>query len=524
MARGWTNRFRAGWVACWAGRWKQAVCVRVWVAYLGGAAMGLIGLVRLLSKCAALALLAFVSVCAFSAAAGAVPLTFTVNSPADVPDVIPGDGVCETVAANGVCTLRGAIQESNAHVGADTIVLQPNVTYLLARVGDDETALNGDLDILDSVTITGAGATTVIDGNGGALGERVFTIYHCIREPFQNGTCTTGSIVATMSGLTIEHGYSANIAGGIYNGADLTLQNCVVTANTANGLNDFGGGIYNYGSLKIIGSVVSNNVSGGHNAYGGGIYNQGPMTIDSSTISGNVISGSPGEGGGIFSGGSGMVIKNSTVSGNSAAIGGGLYIGGINVTVLNSTISGNYSIGDGGGVYFFVGTGGLYNVTVAQNRANADELKADATGGGVFVKAGATLYAANSIVAGNVVLIPTAGKPILDPDQCSGTLSSLGNNLLSDIDAGHCTVTGPYNVATLPLGPLQNNGGPTKTHALPGGSAAIDGGNTAGCVDGDGAPIAKDQRGVHRPYGPHCDVGAFEVSDSIFLNGFEIGV
>jgi hypothetical protein len=85
-------------------------------------------------------------------------------------------------------------------------------------------------------------------------------------------------------------------------------------------------------------------------------------------------------------------------------------------------------------------------------------------------------------------------------------------------------MAGPYNVTSLPLGALQNNGGPTKTHALPSGSDAIDAGNTAGCVDGDGAPITKDQRGVPRPFGSYCDVGAFEVSDVIFLNSFEIGV
>ena len=470
-------------------------------------------------------LLVAASACAFAAEAGAAPLTFTVNSPADVPDVNPGDGVCETVAANGICTLRGAIQESNAHVGADTIVLQPNVTYLLARVGDDETALNGDLDILDSVTMTGAGPSTIIDGNGGALGERVFTFHRCIREPYQFNSCATGFVIALMSGLTIQHGYASNLGGGIYNDASLTLANCVVTANTVNGQNDWGGGIFTEGSLTLIGSVVSDNVSGSHNAYGGGIFNQGQgmMTIDSSTISGNGISGAPGYGGGIMSSSSQKtVIKNSTVTGNHAIYGGGIYMSGNNVAVINTTISGNYSDKDGAGVFCHVITCGLYNATVAQNQANADEFGA-ATGGGVFNESG-TIYVANSIIAGNYVVIPTGGKPIHDPDQCSGTISSLGNNLLSDIDVDHCTMAGPYNVASLPLGNLQNNGGPTKTHALPSGSAAINAGNIAGCVDGDGAPIATDQRGVHRPYGPYCDVGAFEASDTIFLNGFEIGV
>jgi hypothetical protein len=77
---------------------------------------------------------------------------------------------------------------------------------------------------------------------------------------------------------------------------------------------------------------------------------------------------------------------------------------------------------------------------------------------------------------------------------------------------------------TLVRGTLQNNGGPTKTHALPAGTPAIDAGNIAGCVDGDGAAIHADQRGVPRPFGSRCDVGAYEVSDVIFRNAFEIGV
>ena len=94
----------------------------------------------------------------------ATPLTFVVNSAADVPDAKPGDGVCETALHNGVCTLRGAIQEANKHGGADTIVLQA-VKYTLTRVGTNEDAArNGDLDITHSVTITGAGAGgTIID-------------------------------------------------------------------------------------------------------------------------------------------------------------------------------------------------------------------------------------------------------------------------------------------------------------------------------------------------------------------------
>jgi CSLREA domain-containing protein len=485
--------------------------------------MVFLGVIRRVCECLGRVLIVAASACAFAAAAGAEPLTYLVNSTADELDFNPGNGVCETVAGNGVCTLRAAILEANAHAGADTIVLQPNATYLLSRVGADDDGRNGDLDVLDSVTIIGAGPTTVIDGNGGVVAERVFQFAKCIGGVFAI-SCPMGDVVATLSGLTIQHGIWA-FGGGIYNQAALTLQNCVVTANTASGFNQLGGGIYSEGSLTIIGSIVSSNISSGQNAYGGGIFSQGPLTIESSTISNNTTSGTPGAGGGITIVGSDKaLIRNSTISGNQARTGGGIYTTSNLLSVVNTTISGNASTEGAGGVYSKYGPVGFYNVTIVKNTANSDEIKPGRTGAGIFNEAGATFSLANSIVADNAVLVPTDAKPIRDPDQCSGTINSLGGNLLSDIDAGHCTVGGPYSITAISLGPLQNNGGPTKTHALLPGSAAIDAGKITGCVDGDDAPIATDQRGVHRPYGPYCDVGAFEASDSIFLNGFQIGV
>ena len=77
------------------------------------------------------------------------------------------------------CSLREAIIAANAALGADTIVLNEG-GYILARQGEDQTAFNGDLDITDSLTITGAGATrTTIDGNSYRTRNRVFDIFTC---------------------------------------------------------------------------------------------------------------------------------------------------------------------------------------------------------------------------------------------------------------------------------------------------------------------------------------------------------
>ena len=59
------------------------------------------------------------------ASASAFAATFVVNSTTDAPDLVPGDGACDTGAlntqANVECTLRAAIEEANALGGSDTI-------------------------------------------------------------------------------------------------------------------------------------------------------------------------------------------------------------------------------------------------------------------------------------------------------------------------------------------------------------------------------------------------------------------
>jgi len=435
--------------------------------------------------------------------------------------------VCETSTGNHVCTLRGAIEEANAHAGADTITLQANVTYVLSLTATLDNA-TADLLISDSVTIAGAGRNrTIIDGNGAATGQRVFFLFRCVGDIYdpQTQSCPNGNVSVNMSGVAIKNGISGNLAGGIYNGATLNLTDVAVTDNTASGLNDWGGGIYNAGPLTMTNCLLANNKTGAHNAYGGGMYSQGALTIGNSTISGNSTfagASSPGEGGGLFLVGAAVTIFNSTISGNSAAIGGGIYKAGYPLTLINDTISGNFSNGYGGGLYNASGTTGLYNATVTENQANADDSGFD-VGGGIANAAGATLTTINSIIADNQVVIPTLPYPTLDLDECSGTITSQGYNIFVYVNAGNCTVNGSYSTSDPLLGSLQFNGGPTQTSAIAPGSPAIDAGNPAGCTDNLGAPVTTDQRGVPRPYGAHCDIGAFEYADIIFRNGFEPG-
>jgi hypothetical protein len=125
---------------------------------------------------------------------------------------------------------------------------------------------------------------------------------------------------------------------------------------------------------------------------------------------------------------------------------------------------------------------------------------------GSFYKSGidnsSTLVVRNTIVANSLSL----------GSNCSGSMTSKGHNLSSD---GSCpfTNTGDLNNTDPMLGPLQNNGGPTETMALPPGSPAVDAGNPSGCTDGAGHLLTTDQRGMPRHDREDtggCDIGAYE--------------
>ena len=423
-----------------------------------------------------------VAVLAYLLAATAPAATFTAKSPADVPDSTPGDGICETATGNGVCTLRAAIMEADALAGADTINLQANVTYLLTRVGSGND--NGDLNITDSVTINGAGAnSSIIDGNGGVLGSGVFKISAC-RDAAICDVDHPANIV-TISGVGIRHGNSVT-GGAIDSAAILTVDHCALTDNHA---------------LK----------------YGGALYNNGTALVSNSTVSGNTLDPAPGRGGGLYSYGT-MYVRNSTISGNHAVNGGGIGTGSGTLNVINSTVSGNFSDGDGGGIYS-AGTTGLFNATVTQNQANADGV-GSAVGGGV-AQAFGTLSFTNSIIAYNELVVPMDPFPLLDLDDCSGTITSQGNDIVYYAGQFDCTIVGSVAKVDPLLDSLQDNGGPTRTHAILAASPARDAGNTGGCTDDLGAPLATDQRGVTRPNGAYCDIGAFEVTETVFRNGFQ---
>jgi hypothetical protein len=231
-------------------------------------------------------------------------------------------------------------------------------------------------------------------------------------------------------------------------------------------------------------------IKNGSSSYAGGIDNGGTLTVSNSTLSGNSASFS---GGGIDNGGT-LTVSNSTLSGNSASeYGGGIYNGETGtLTVSNSTLSDN-SAYLGGGISNFHGTLTVSNSTISGNSADYD-------GGGIATSGFNPATLANTIVAGN-------NSATNDPDA-RGTFTSQGYNLIGTPNDSSGWIDSDLLNQDALLGPLQNNGGPTHTHALKPASPAINAipKGTNGC----GTDITTDQRGVKRPQGGKCEIGSFE--------------
>jgi hypothetical protein len=222
--------------------------------------------------------------------------------------------------------------------------------------------------------------------------------------------------------------------------------------------------------------------------------------VNDCTISGNSA------GVGIFNfgkpGPATMTINNSTISGNSGGIGGGIYNNGntggsATLTVTNSTISGNSASFLGGGIYNSGGAGGSATLTVTNSTISGNS--ADISGGGIF-NDGGTLNLNSSIVANS------AGG---DGERGAGTVNAQ-YSLIEDSSIGFVNGTNTGNVSGQDpmLGPLKDNGGPTFTHELLTGSAAINAGDPNFTP-----PPDFDQRGTGFPrvVNNRIDIGAFEV-------------
>jgi len=408
-----------------------------------------------------------------------LPQTFTVTNTND----------------SGTGSLRDAITQANSVPNtADTIVFSS-----LFNTPQTISLTSGQINVTDSVTITGPGANLLTVRRDATLPATTqFRIFN---------VGGTGVINVTMQGLTITGGNPTGTVGRGTTG-------------------DGGGILLSDDNLTLDGVVVSGNTSG---TEGGGIAVQeigGNLVIRNSTISGNTASGVPatggfgGSGGGIYFAFRGsLFLENSTVSGNvsSGGEGGGIYFYGFTaggVTIRNSTISGNTAALAGGGVTLNSVTSGqllVQNSTITANTSNGG-----LGGGGIAQSSGtsAVITVVSSIVSGN-----NNGSA---PDILSGGTVNLNFSAVGSPTGFTPSATSGNNLAfgaNLNLQPLANNGGPTRTHALGTGSLAINAGSNP-------LNLPTDQRssGFVRTSGTATDIGAFESQPTSQANVATVGV
>jgi hypothetical protein len=489
----------------------------------------------------------------FAAAAPASAIVFGVNNGSDSEDLIPGDGKCDTDGA-GTCTLRAAIQETNARAtGEDEIEIEVPEAGLATPLPD----------ITIPVVISGLGsASTTITTTTEFLEFRIFNV--TVPKP---GWVYLNDMTITRGGA--RDGWVTCAVGGVNNSGTGTVNitKCVITGNV--------GGVSNSsGSMNITDSAIDGNQTG---YIGGGVcMDGGTVTILDSSVSGNqCFVGSGGtvvsEGGGIFCRAGLLIISNTVISGNWCLVsqsssfpkGGGIFCDKGIVNLSNSTIESNrlfdldpkgVSPSEGGGLinlngwvsilnclfrfnYALIGAGlsndfgtvTLTNSTMSRNGG----IDSTQVGGAVLNEAG-LVNLSNSTFSGNVSadgngivnIASSVVKNSLFDDRVSGGFISKGFNLVRIVDGstGFTASTDQTGTVASPLDPmldpagLQDNGGNSLTIALLPGSPARDKASSQGIDIG----LTTDQRGFGFPRtiddlaipnaagGDGTDIGAFE--------------
>lgn len=310
------------------------------------------------------------------------------------------------------------------------------------------------------------------------------------------GGCLYSKGSITLTGVHVFGCSGADKGGGVFAQYDLTLNNSSITGSGVGQHTGMaaGGAAYVGRNLSLVNSTISGNTATsvpGIPGIGGAFVVRGHVSVVTSTISGNVagISGAIDASGtywGIYDSYAKFLISNSTISGNTAAITGGIRLGHGRVFIDDSTIAFNQSTTAGGSSCRQTGGLCMYGLD-ANTKASI----------------------INSIIANNA--------------------NTADSSAVADVYAHYFAITGRNNLiissnanAALPdtlhvdpqLVPLANNGGPTRTHALPRVSPAVDAGNAEGWI--------VDQRGFPRVAGVAADIGAYELQqESIFTNGFD---
>jgi len=386
---------------------------------------------------------------AFATPAPAV-LNFPVDSTADEPDAVPGDGLCDS-NPSGDCTLRAAIQEANAQAQPILISLSDR-EYTLSRSGADDDATAGDLDVTNpEVVVEGAGTDETIVRS--IVGDRVFDVRG------------TGGLV--LNALTVQEGMA-----------------------------DRGGCVRNLGTLLVTHVRLTECLA----SFGGGLYHDGAsLTVLHTTIAWNA--GQNGGGAAMFEPGR---FDRTLIHDNQAEYGGGIFAGANGeIDMVNSTVSGNRAKESGGGI-------SLSETSHIRSSTIADNVAGEEGGGIVDVFRDATIRVGNSIVAGNAAatgpecagtLVLDGGNLVQDATGCTlagnlaGALTGVSPELAPLADNGGAVWTRAL-ASTSPAVDAGDPAGCTDTDGVP--------------LDGDGRNRVRAVDGRCTGGDARCDLGAYE--------------
>lgn len=424
----------------------------------------------------------------------------------DSVDIAPGDGTCADAFAG--CSLRAAVQESNAMPGADRIELGP-ATYLFTIAGlGDELAASGDLDLVGELEIVGVGTDlSVIDA--GAL-DRVFDLRPAAatssvrlrKLTLRNGAAliSAGVQVPTSAGIRVAAGVALDLV-------DVVIRDNVMTSFNGGAAIDNAGCIHGErvrildngdpaspgsarplsGGIAVRGEdaclhLVDSEISGNRGDQSGAVYlrDQPVVTIRRSLIAGNQARFA----GAIeISDAQTVLLENTTISGNRGNPGAILNDGFALLTLVHCTVTGN------GPAHSIAVVGGIQDVHGGFGRT----------------------FLSNTVIAGN--------GPGFQTDDCDRATSVGGGNLIGDAGCHFSAQPGDRIGVPAALGVLADNGGFTRTHAP--GVGLIDEAAAATCPPtdqrGEARPVDGDGDGIAR-----CDSGAVEAdSDDLFGDGFD---
>ena len=386
-------------------------------------------------------------------------------------------------------SLISAITTANAAVGGGTVTLPAGCTFTLTAANNTLEGDNGLPVITNAVTIDGNGAK--ITRGSGAPDFRFFFVDN-VRP---GGNLTLNSLTLSNGATTVTtegHG-----GGAILNRSRLSVTNVTFLDNVDLISGSAGGGAidnHDSGQATISKSTFISNRA----EEGGAVEDEATvpgafLNISQSTFSDNAATMFGGGGVENQPGGNGTLTADTFV-GNTALEGGGVANGGT-MTVTNSTLVGNTESSNGGGGIQNYGTITLQQTTLSGNRG---------PGGGAdlhtYVPSGTTVTTTvtQSIVANGVTSANCSG---------SGAITDGGYNLDSGTSCGFSAANNSLSNTQPQLEALASNGGPTQTMALPAASPAVDAipASVTGCTG------SADQRGVSRPEGAGCDIGAYEV-------------